>query len=167
MGRVGSCDMIRWERSYWFSTPGQFFVGFCFLMELKQTVWKHTLKSLTQLLITPTPQVNQELSCWKNYEEEEGFKAGKDEDWGGDFSHIESRRDQWEDQGGKNQKDEEGASYIVLFITHCFCNCPFSRLVVSAYLIHGVHIVKCRWGLLRNSHICIGKYVPLIRLSTL
>ena len=26
----GLSDTIRWERSYWFSTPGQFIVGFCF-----------------------------------------------------------------------------------------------------------------------------------------
>ena len=44
-------------------------------------------------MITPTPQVNQERPCWHNYEEEEGGKAGQDEDRGGDFCHSEGRRD--------------------------------------------------------------------------
>ena len=56
-------------------------------------VWQQTLESLPQLLITPTPKVNQEILCWHNCEEEEGGKAGQDEDWGGDFCHIEDQRD--------------------------------------------------------------------------
>ena len=39
---------------------------------------------------------------------------------GGDFCHSEGRRDRWEDQGRKKQKDEEGAYWLVLFSTHCF-----------------------------------------------
>ena len=36
----GSSDMIRLERSYWFSTPQKVFVGFCFLLELKNyLIW--------------------------------------------------------------------------------------------------------------------------------
>ena len=43
---------------------------------------------------------------------------------------------------GKKYKDEEGAGWLVLFRTHHFRHCPFSLLVVSACLLHGVEIVN-------------------------
>ena len=97
MGRAGYRDMILWERSYWFSTPGKFFACLYFLLELKEIVWQHTIKSPPQLLITPTPQVNQELPCRNNYEEEEGGKSGQGKYLAEDFCHSVGRRNQWED----------------------------------------------------------------------
>ena len=67
-------------------------------------VWQHTLKLLTQSIITPTPQLNQELLCWQNYEEEERGKSGQDKDRGGDFCPSEGRRDWWEDQRRKSTR---------------------------------------------------------------
>ena len=49
----GSRDIIRQERSYWFSTLGQFFVGFWFFLELKKQFditllnGYHNLESIT------------------------------------------------------------------------------------------------------------------------
>ena len=61
-----------------------------------------------------------------------------------------------------------GLTYIaVLFIPHRFRPHPFSLLVVSVCLIHGVHMVNSCRDLLRNSHTRIENFVPLIRLSTL
>ena len=37
------------------------------------------------------PQVNQELPCWQNYEEEEECKAGKDEDQVGTYLTVKVR----------------------------------------------------------------------------
>ena len=37
VGHVGLRNIIFWERSYWFSTLRNFFVGFHFLLELKKT----------------------------------------------------------------------------------------------------------------------------------
>ena len=83
-------------------------------------VWQNTLELLPQSLITTNPQVNQELPFCHNYKDEEGGKAGKDEDLGGDFCHSEGPRYRREDQGGEKQKDEEGAGWHVLFSTHLF-----------------------------------------------
>ena len=63
VGIGGSCNMILWERSYWFSMRGRFFVGFCFWWNWK-TVWQNTLKSLSQLLTTP-PKLTKSLPIGK------------------------------------------------------------------------------------------------------
>ena len=131
MGLEVSRDIIFWERSYWFSTPGWFFVGFFFLLELKNSLTAHSRIATT--ITNHSPQVNQELPCWKNYKKEEEGKEGKDEDEGGDFCHSEGRRDQWEDQGGREKKDYKG--YGWLFSTHHFRPCSFSLLLVSACII--------------------------------
>ena len=47
-----------------------------------------------------------ELTCCQNYEEEEGYKAGKYGDWCGVFCNKKAWR-YGEDQVGRNQKDEE------------------------------------------------------------
>ena len=88
----GLSNMIRQEKSYWFSTPGQYFVVFCFCWN-KKMLCQHTLKPLPQSIIATTPQVNQELPCWHNYGEEEVGKVGQGKDWGGEFFHSEGRRD--------------------------------------------------------------------------
>ena len=59
-----------------------------------QNSTQQIIQSLPHPLIDLTPQVNQELPCWRNYEEEEGDKAGKGEDRIGDFCHSEGWRDQ-------------------------------------------------------------------------
>ena len=46
MRRAGLCDMICWERSSWFSTPGWFFACLCFFVGMTfhtKTKIKHTL----------------------------------------------------------------------------------------------------------------------------
>ena len=141
----------------------EIFCWLLFFFGIGTMVWQHTLELLTQSPITPTPQVNQELPCWHNFEEEEGCKAGQEEDWGGDFCHSEGQRYRWEDQ----DKDEEGSGWILIFSTHRFRPRLLSLLVVSACLLHGVHMVNSRKGLVRNSHTHIDNFVPLIRLSTL
>ena len=80
-----------------FSTPGQFFVGFCFLLKLLFTQQKNqqrTHYSLLQYLNTPPPQVRHKLTCFHNYRGYEGEEAGQVEDWGG----VSCK--------GKGQKDE-------------------------------------------------------------
>ena len=55
-GLGGLSDVILWERSYWFSTAGQFFVGFSFFgncLFQKQKNHQHTRYSLLQSLNTP------------------------------------------------------------------------------------------------------------------
>ena len=144
------------ERRVIGSCPGNFLLASVFV-GIEHMVWQHTLNLLPQSLITSTPQFNQELPCWHNYEEEEGGKAGQDEDQCGDSCHSGCRRYWWEYQGGGNQKDEEGADWIVSFITHRFRPHHFSLLVVSACLLHGVQMVNSRKHLLRKSHIRIDK----------
>ena len=79
---------------------------------IRKTLWSHTIEWIPQPLITSNPQVNQELTCWQNYEEEEGVKSGQDEYWGGNLFQSEGQRYLWEYQGGKNQKYEEGAGWM-------------------------------------------------------
>ena len=122
-----SCNCMWAARAHtiWFSerivigsqSPGQCFVGFYFLLELKNS-----------LIADHSPQVNHELSCWHNYEEEEGGQAAQEKYLGEEFCHSEGWRYRWEDQGGKMQKDEEGSGW--LFGTHCVLTHPFSLFVV-------------------------------------
>ena len=136
MGLKPVCQGMCITRSHaiWFSErgvissqrPGIFF-RVCFCWNWK-TVWRNTLEFLPQSLITTTPQVNQELPCWQNYEEDEGGKSGQDKYRGGNFCNSEVRRYWWEDQGEKKHKYEEGDGWLVLFITNCFCPCIFSIL---------------------------------------
>ena len=96
-------------RTIWFAErgfigsqhPGNFLLDSVFF-GIKKTVWQHTIKSLSKYLINTTPQVNQELLCWHNYEEEEGGKTGQYKYWGGEFYHSEGGINQWEDKGGEN-----------------------------------------------------------------
>ena len=56
---------------------------------------------------------------------------------------------------------------VILFSAHLFHSRPFSLLVVSVYLLHGLQKVKSCRGLLRDSHSPSGNSVPLICLPTL
>ena len=68
------------------------FVGFCFFGLKKNGLTAQS--QIANTIANHSPQVNQDIPCWGNYEEEEEGKAGQDEDWGGDFCHSEVRRDQ-------------------------------------------------------------------------
>ena len=162
------------SRTIWFADRGCIGsqrLGNCllrsFFIGIKKTVWHHTLKLLPQLLITPTPQVNQDLPFWIITKRDEGSKAGQDQYQVGDLCHSEGWRDWWEYQWGKNQKDEGKYGWLVLFSTHHFCPRPLSFLVVSAFLLHGLQMMNSCKGLLRKSHTRIDNFFPLIRLSTL
>ena len=56
--------------------PGDFLLA-SFFVGIEKKVWQHTIECLTQSLITTNPQVNQQLTCWHNYNEEKEGKGGK------------------------------------------------------------------------------------------
>ena len=53
----------------------------------------------------PPPQLNHEITCYHNYEVDEGEEAYQYKDWVGVFLEVKGRRDGEEDKGGKNQED--------------------------------------------------------------
>ena len=68
---------------------------------------QQTFKYLQQSLIDPTSQVNQEIPCWNNYEEEFGVKAGKYEDQVGTSVTVKVGEINENIKGGVNNKDKE------------------------------------------------------------
>ena len=155
--------MVRWERSYWFSTSWKFFVGFCFLLELKKIVWQNTLESLPQSLITTTPKSTNSFPIGTITKRRK--KANLDKTnigVGTSFTVKVGDINKNIREGGSRRmmKDMVGclahiASVLVLY--------KFWWLVPVFYL----QMMNSRWGLLRNYHTRIDNFVPLIRLSTL
>ena len=88
--------------------------------------------------MTPTPQVNQELPCWHNYEYEGKWKVGQEEDWGEELFHSGGRRDQWEDQWGKNirMRKELVGLYCLSHIASVLAISQFWWLVLVFYMIY-------------------------------
>ena len=107
-------NFICWERSYWFATPGGVWLASVYCWE-KKSLTAHS-KYLSQLLITTTPQVNQ------------------DKDQGGDFCHSKGRIYWQEDEVGKNQKDEEGSGWMYV-----------SQNGVALSNNRGVHYLVCNF----------------------
>ena len=95
VGFEGSRDMILWERSYLFSTPGQLFFGFYFSWNRK-TVWQHTLESIPQLL-TNHPKSTRSLPIGIINKRRKKVKQDKKKS-GGYFCHSEDRRDWWREE---------------------------------------------------------------------
>ena len=98
-------DMIGWERSYWFSSPGRFFVGFCFCWNFfshKNKSTAHSLfsTSIDKLSHNPsTPWYHLLKTLRRGWMRRRGSRR----DWGGFCCKCKGCRDGVEHKVGKNQ----------------------------------------------------------------